>query len=291
MRKWTVGFAFVLVSSVFVVTGCGESPTGPGPIDRIQPPPPPPPPTVSSVVVEGAASVEAGETSQLRAIVHRSDGTTQDVSSQATWLSSNPTVATVSGTGFVTAVGLGNADISAAFAGSTGRRTLIVAAARWDIQIRLTSLVVLESCDDFTQGLTNAELAYKISYVEPSGRETVLRDTGYPGSPDGDNLRGAERINAGSVVNLGTSRTARLPGENGQFLRLEFRATEWDTQIVLIPPSTRWVRDSDMNGRLGTATHSFANGGWSGLGNRSITLGASGCRVRLDYSVDATRVP
>jgi hypothetical protein len=235
--------------------------------------------------------VETGETSQLRAIVQRSDGTTQDISSQATWLSSNTMVATVSGTGLVTAVGLGSADISAAFGGSTGRRTLTVAAARWDLQITLNSLVVLESCDDFTQGLTNAELAYKISVVDPSGREAILHNTGYPGSPEGDNLRGVERINEGSPVSLRTSRTARLPGENGQFLRLEFRATEWDEQIVLIPPSVRWVRDDSMNDRLGTGTNTFTNGGWSGLGNRSISLGGSGCRVRLDYSINATRVP
>jgi hypothetical protein len=235
--------------------------------------------------------VETGETSQLRAIAQRSDGTTQDISSQATWLSSNTMVATVSGTGLVTAVGLGSADISAAFGGSTGRRTLTVAAAQWDLQIKLNSLVVLESCDDFTQGLTNAELAYKISGVEPSGRQAVLRDTGYPGSPDGTSLGGVERISEGSPVNLSSSRTFRLLGENGQFLRVEFRATEWDEQIVLIPPSVRWVRDGSMNDRLGTGTHTFTNGGWSGLGNRSITLGGSGCRIRVDYSVNATRVP
>jgi hypothetical protein len=54
MRKRTVAVAFALVSSVLVLTGCGESPTGPDrisvdppPPPPLPPPPPPPPPPVN----------------------------------------------------------------------------------------------------------------------------------------------------------------------------------------------------------------------------------------------------
>jgi hypothetical protein len=57
----------------------------------------------------------------------------------------------------------------------------------------------------------------------------------------------------------------------------------------VIPPSVRWVRDSRMDDRSGSRTHSYSNGSWSSLGNNSITLGVSGCRARIDYNVTATR--
>ena len=118
---------------------------------------------------------------------------------------------------------------------------------------------------------------------------TVLADTGYPGNPSGSRLSGATRLRTGQVVGLSDEMTLTLPGAAGQFARVEFRATEWDEQIVLIPPSTRWVRDDSMDDRLGTRTHTYVNGAWSNLGNNSITLGPSGCRLRLDYRVTASR--
>ena len=72
-------------------------------------------------------------------------------------------------------------------------------------------------------------------------------------------------------------------------MRVEFRATEWDTQLVLIPPSIRFVPDSDMNNRQGTRTHTYSNGNFTNLGPGSVTLGSGGCQIRLNYDVTATR--
>jgi hypothetical protein len=62
----------------------------------------------------------ANQTSQLTATATLANGTTQNVSAQATWQSSNTAVATVSATGLVTSVGAGTAIISAAYQGQTG---------------------------------------------------------------------------------------------------------------------------------------------------------------------------
>jgi hypothetical protein len=59
------------------------------------------------------------QTSQLTATAHLADGTTQNVTAQGTWESSNLTVATVSTAGLVTAQGLGVADIRATYQGTT----------------------------------------------------------------------------------------------------------------------------------------------------------------------------
>lgn len=284
-----IGFAFVAVAGIVVGTGCGSgSPTGP---DPIAPPPPTTTPAASltAVRVDGSASVAEGGTVQLRALASYSDGSSRDVSAQATWSSSRPSVASVSATGLVTAATLGTTDVSATYQGQTGRQTLSVGAAEWEVRIDLASFTAVDSCDDFTQGLDSMEVAYKVAVVLANGQQTVLTDTGHPGNPSGGSLNGAVRLREGQVVSLNQSRTFRLPGTSGQSARVEFRATEWDEQVVLIPPSVRWVRDDRMDDRAGSHTHGYSNGSWSSLGSNQITLGVSGCRARIDYSVSATR--
>ena len=77
--------------------------------------------TVTGVVVSGTGVFTArNATSQLTATANFSNGSTQNVTGSASWLSSNVAVATVSSPGLVTAVGPGTATISAAYQGSTG---------------------------------------------------------------------------------------------------------------------------------------------------------------------------
>jgi hypothetical protein len=280
------GFVLVVVAGTLAGAACGSNPAGP---DGPQPSPTPAPATVASMRVEGAASLAEGATTQLRAMAQLSDGSSRDVTSQASWQSSLPSVASVSGTGLVTAVTSGTTDINASYQGHTGRQTLTVGAAEWDVRVDVASFTASETCDDFTQGLDTMEVAYKVSVVLANGQQAVLADTGYPGNPSGSSLNGAVRLRQGQVVSVGRSQTFRLPGRAGEFARVEFRATEWDEQVVVIPPSVRWVRDDRMNDRSGSRSHQYANGAWSSLGNNSITLGVSGCRARIDYSVTAVK--
>jgi hypothetical protein len=85
-------------------------------------------PTTSSIALAGTSMLTAiGQTSQLTATETLSSGTTQDITSQATWLSSNTTVATVSPAGLVTAQGIGVSSISATFSGVTAMGNVVVA--------------------------------------------------------------------------------------------------------------------------------------------------------------------
>ncbi|MBK8246597.1 MAG: Ig-like domain-containing protein [Gemmatimonadetes bacterium] len=88
--------------------------------------PPPPPPVVSAVEVSPAtATVEVGATLQLNAVAKASDGTT--LARTFTWSSSEPTRASVSGSGLVTAVAVGdNIAITASVDGKSGSATLSV---------------------------------------------------------------------------------------------------------------------------------------------------------------------
>jgi hypothetical protein len=84
-------------------------------------------PTVSSVTVSGLApSVSA--TAQFAALAIFSNGTTQSVTSQATWQSSPSGVATVTSAGLVTGIAGGETDIIATYQSVTGKTHIAVAS-------------------------------------------------------------------------------------------------------------------------------------------------------------------
>jgi len=70
------------------------------------------PSSLQSIAVVGASPVVGGA-SQMTATGTLADGATEDVTDTATWLSSDPTVATVSSTGVVTGVAAGTASVFA----------------------------------------------------------------------------------------------------------------------------------------------------------------------------------
>jgi trimeric autotransporter adhesin len=83
--------------------------------------PPPgatPPGAVRSVSLRGPSSVPAGEYARLSAVATMGDGSERDVTSAATWTSSNPAVATVE-EGVVTGRGIGQATITGAYQGAS----------------------------------------------------------------------------------------------------------------------------------------------------------------------------
>lgn len=100
-----MSLALALVAFGFLTTACGSSSTAPS--------------AVNTVTVTGAAPA-VGATAQYSAVANLSNGSTENVTTSATWTSSNPDLATVSSTGLVTAVAAGNVSISATFDSVTG---------------------------------------------------------------------------------------------------------------------------------------------------------------------------
>lgn len=117
MRRGTLGLAILL----FITTACGDSGTTNGG------PAGPSSPTVTSVTVTGTLTlVNIGQTSQLSATAHFAKGTTQNVTTQATWSSSDSTIATVSPGGLVTSVAVGTATITATYQSVAGTTRVTV---------------------------------------------------------------------------------------------------------------------------------------------------------------------
>ncbi|HET6818277.1 MAG TPA: Ig-like domain-containing protein [Mycobacteriales bacterium] len=105
-------------------------------------------PVVSSVVVSpSSTSAVKGDSVGFTAAAHWSDHSVTDVTSAATWASSDQSVATMSGP-LASAVGVGTATVSATTAGKTGTASLTVSSAA------LRSIAVTPSSVNIAQGLT-----------------------------------------------------------------------------------------------------------------------------------------
>jgi Carboxypeptidase regulatory-like domain/Putative binding domain, N-terminal/Bacterial Ig-like domain (group 2) len=111
---------------VLLLAGCGGSPSSSSPSTPSTPAAPTS--TVSSVTVSGT-SPALGESSQFTAMATLSTGTTQDVTGQATWQSSDAAVVSVSSAGVVRSAAAGEADVTATYSGVRGSQHVRVAAA------------------------------------------------------------------------------------------------------------------------------------------------------------------
>ena len=83
---------------------------------------------VSSILITPAVSprnLDVGATQQFTAIATYSDGASADISSQVTWLSSNPQVATIYANGLATGIAAGSAGITATLSGVTSQATAL----------------------------------------------------------------------------------------------------------------------------------------------------------------------
>ena len=123
--------ASLIVGLVAGLAGCGGSNvTGPSG-----------PPTLA---ISGTATVAAvGQTSQLTLTATSSQSAAEDVTSQATWTSSDSGIATVNAAGAVTAVSYGSTTIKAAYQGASTQTTFAVSVAgTWSASIDANQQVI-----------------------------------------------------------------------------------------------------------------------------------------------------
>ncbi len=119
MRKYLQAAAASAVL-LFAYAGCGGG-------GGTSPTPTPTPTVVSLSVTPAAVSAQAGAAAaQFTATATMSNASTQAVTGQAAWISSNTQVATVSASGAATPLSAGDADIRATYQGATATARLTV---------------------------------------------------------------------------------------------------------------------------------------------------------------------
>ena len=275
MRHQIVCRAAVAAAVAALAIGCSKSPTGPSGNGGGSTA------SITDITIGGNLTIAAGSTSQLTATAKKSDGTTQVVTAQATWASSDPAVAKVSSTGLLESVKAGTANITAAFGSQTGRAMAEVSVPQYEVTIVADSVAALSSCDDFFAGPANGEFALRTDVVGPDGASVTVHSTeGYPGNrsdPVYWNVAG------GGSRAIGSTKTVTIPGSDLSAVVVIFRATEWDSTTLF--GSTVWTPDSRMNDQVAKSQHQWFHGLLTGAGPNELRIGDSDCGIKLRYTI------
>ena len=135
------------MAAIFGMAACSSE----GPTSTAQP-------SVTALTVDGTSVIAVGKTSQFTPNARLSDGTTQNVANAATWRSTDPSIATVSSVGVVTALLPGMITITATYRGRSA--TLAVSVVRGGGSGRVRLLYVIpqdrESRPDHAAAIQNA---------------------------------------------------------------------------------------------------------------------------------------
>jgi uncharacterized protein YjdB len=219
---------------------------------------------VSLAVEPPLPSLAKGTTLQLTAIATYSDATTQDVTGQVTWGSSDGSVATVSNAagqrGLVAAVGTGTTSASAQLSGVTGATTVTVTAAT------LVSLALSPSNASLAKG-TSRQLTATGTYSDGSTQDLTTQVAWT--SSDGTiaavgNGAGTQGLVTG--VGAGTATISAASGGVTASTPLTVTAAQL-VSISLSPPSTSLAK--------GTSQRFAAIGTYSDATTQDLTTQAS----------------
>jgi hypothetical protein len=118
LRRLLICFStLVIIAALILAAGCSSTSTTTSTSTTSSGPA-----TLSSVSIDPTSpdAAKIGATQSFKAMAKYSDGTTKDVTADATWASSDQKVATIDAKGTATAVAGGNTAITATFSDATG---------------------------------------------------------------------------------------------------------------------------------------------------------------------------
>jgi hypothetical protein len=195
---------------------------------------------LSSLTVEPAAvTIPLGVMQPLRAIGHFNDGTTQDLTEQAVWGSSNIALVTVGDApgskGKVSGVGTGAATISASFGGNGATAAVVVAAPN------LLSIGMLYPPAGRLMIFMDLPMVAKGNYSDGSSFDLTEQTTWT--SSDSSLIEISGRTITG--VGEGVATVSAFAGGISQHLLIEVRAGEL-ASIAIQPSPASVVRGSSM---------------------------------------------
>lgn len=206
--------------------------------------------TVDSVQVTPAnLSLAKGTSRAYTAIAHFDNNTSQDVSAQATWSSSNTTVATVSATGMVSALTAGSAAISANFGGTVSNNATLSVTEATVISVTIapeTASIASGTTQQFTATAkfsdgSSMDVTDQVNWKSGDTSVATLSATGL-----------AQGLSEGSTVV-----TAHYQGVNSAEIPLS--VTPATVSAIAVSPGTASIANGTTQQFTATATFSDAS--------------------------------
>lgn len=158
-------------------------------------------PVLTSISVSpDSAALKVGKDAQLAVTALYSDGSKKDVTSDADYSTANPSIATVSDTGKVTALGKGETTVTASYEGKSYEVPVAV-SEETTTPVELTSISVSPNNVDLKVG-KDAQLTVTAAYSDGSKKD-VTKDAKY--SVPGTNM--VTVSNTGKVTAIGSGKT------------------------------------------------------------------------------------
>ena len=223
---------------------CGDSPTDPSPTPR--PNVTPPSVTTAGLEMGGPESIAPGSSAQLTVRERKSDGSSEDVTARAEWISTDTRAIQVDGSGMASALAAGESRITARF---NGRSATIIVLSLPPGTFRLTgrvtdvgiavggvSLQVLEGTGQGATAVSNSDGVYALYGVAGSvkihgkrnGFDNLIFDVHVTANTSRDVEMTLERPRdpiAGSyTLILGATGCGSIPSE--------FQLRRYDAQLV-----------------------------------------------------------
>ena len=206
-------------------------------------------------VASADPSIVKGSTQQFTATGMYSDGSTQNLTDKAIWISSNPAVAVISNTGLVSGVAPGSSTIQAAMGSVAGSTTLTVTAAV------LSSIAVTPANPSISDG-TSQQFTATGTYSDGS-TQNLTNLVSWSSSNPAD-LISASGLAAANGVGASTIQ-ATSSGVNGS------------TTLTVTPPTISvMVTPSTANVQAGVGTQNFIGTVANDPQNNGVTWTVSG---------------
>ena len=258
------GLLLLCVGAIWCMPGCGGSPSSSGdPSNRA--------PLTSITVAFANPSVSVGATDQFTATGTYSNGTTQNITGQVTWSSSNTALVTINASGLATGVAAGSATIQASLSGVNGSvQVTVTAATLQSIAVTAPSLSIAQgTTDQFTATGTysNGTTQNLTSQVTWSSSNTAVATISASGL--------ASSTSAGS-----TTIQASLSGINGS---AQLTVTSATLQSIAVTATSLSIAQGTTD--QFTATGTYSNGSmqnltsqatWTSSNTAVATISASG---------------
>ena len=215
--------------------------------------------TLSSISVTPAnPSVPDGNTKQFTASGIYSDGTSHNITTQVSWRSSNPSVATVKSSGLATAVAAGTATITATSRSTSGNTTIMVTPAT-------LSSILLTPANPRVPAGTNRQFAASGTYSDGTTQEITTHVTWTSSNTPVATVDSSGLVTAAAAGT--TTITAASPSISGN---TTLTATDAGTITLAWDPPTTRTDGSPVNGLGG---YRIYYGRASGTYDHSIDVG------------------